>query len=170
MGERIVFDLSATTHADPNELARTAATDFARRLVERWQAALGTELLGAYLIGSVAHAGFSWRYSDVDMALGTAAGLPKRVHDRMQSDAVALSADWGSKVSLFWTNRYFSLGRFPPLDRIDYLDHALLLTEHEHVRPPRPTLEDVREYLRGAPFTSWVGPCAQLRGSRKAQA
>ena len=151
-----MFHLSATAHADHNEFARAAATDFARRLVERWQAALGTELLGAYLIGSVAHAGFSRRYSDVDMALVTAAGLPPGVHDRMQSDAIALSADWGSKVSLFWTDRYFSLGRFPPLDRIDYLDHALLLIEHEQVRPPRPTLEDVREYLRGAPFASWV--------------
>ena len=57
------------THADPDELAKTAAIDFARRLVGHWQQALGTELLGAYLIGSLAHAGFSRRYSDIDMAL-----------------------------------------------------------------------------------------------------
>ena len=45
--------------ADPDELAKSAAIEFAGRLVRRWQEALGTELLGAYLIGSLAHAGFS---------------------------------------------------------------------------------------------------------------
>jgi hypothetical protein len=44
--------VSSMTHADPEEVARTAAVDFARRLVPYRQAALGTELLGAYLIGS----------------------------------------------------------------------------------------------------------------------
>jgi len=151
-----VFRSSAIADADADELAKTAAMDFARRLVPLWQASLGTELLGAYLIGSMAHAGFSRRYSDVDMALVTGTGLPPRVHDGLQSQAIALSADWGSRVSIFWADRHFSLGRFPPLDRIDYLDHALLLMERERIRPSRPTLTDVREYLRGAPLTSWV--------------
>jgi hypothetical protein len=146
--------------ADPNELARTAAIDFARRLVPRWRKALGTELLGAYLIGSVAHAGFSWRYSDVDMALVTAAGLSPRVHGRVRSDAVALSAEWGPKVSVFWTDRHFATGRFPPLDRIDYLDHAIVLMQRERVRPVRPTLEEVRRYLHGTPFANWAD-CAR---------
>ena len=144
------------THADPDEVARTAAIEFARRLVRLWQKALGTELLGAYLIGSLAHAGFSRRYSDVDIALVTTVGLSPQALDRMRSDTVALSADWGPKVSVFWADRYFSLGRFPPLDRIDYLDHAVALTERERVRPTRPTLEEIRHYLRGAPFTDWA--------------
>ena len=149
------------THADPDEVAGTAAIEFARRLVRLWQEALGTELLGAYLIGSLAHAGFSRRYSDVDIALVTTVGLSPQALDRMRSDAVALSADWGPKVSVFWADRYFSLGRFPPLDRIDYLDHAVALTERECVRPTRPTLEEIRHYLRGA-------PCPKFRGCRKA--
>jgi hypothetical protein len=45
--------MSATTHGDPDKLARTAAIDFARRLVPNLQEALSTELLGAYLIGSL---------------------------------------------------------------------------------------------------------------------
>ena len=151
-----MFRSSATAHADPNELAKAAAIDFAHCLAPLWQVTLGTELLGAYLIGSMAHAGFSRRYSDVDMALVTATGLSPRVHDGLQSRAIALSADWGSRISIFWADRHFSLGRFPPLDRIDYLDHALLLMERERIRPTRPTLTDVREYLRGAPLTSWV--------------
>jgi hypothetical protein len=144
------------TNADPDELARTAAIQFARDLLGHWQEALGTELLGAYLIGSLAHAGFSWRYSDVDIALVTAAELTPRTLDRMRNNAVALSPDWGPKVSVFWADRHFSIGRFPPLDRIDYLDHAVVLMERECVRPARPTPEEIRQYLRGAPFTNWA--------------
>jgi hypothetical protein len=74
----------------------------------------------------------------------------------VRSEAVALSADWGPKVSVFWTDSHFSIVRFPPLDRIDYLDHAVVLMERECIRPPRPTLKDVRQYLRGAPFANWA--------------
>ena len=144
------------TQADSDEFAKTAAIDFARCLVRRWQEALGTELLGAYLIGSLAHAGFSRRYSDIDVALVTTAGLSAQALDRLRSEALALSADWGPKVSVFWTDQHFSLGRFPPLDRIDYLDHAVALMERERVQPARPTLEEIRHYLRGAPFASWA--------------
>lgn len=147
---------SSLVHTDTNEQARAAAIDFALRLVPYWQKVLGNELLGAYLIGSVAHAGFSWRYSDVDIALVTVAGLSSKAHDRIQSQAAELSADWGPRVSLFWANRYFSVGRFPPLDRIDYLDNAIILMERDCVRPNRPTLAEIQQYLRGEPFAGWV--------------
>jgi hypothetical protein len=148
--------MSTIAHPDRNELARAAATDFARHLLAHWQQVLGTDLLGAYLIGSLGHAGFSRRYSDIDIALITESGLSRQALDGLRSKAVALSADWGPKVSIFWTDRHFSLGRFPPLDRIDYLDHAVPLTERERLRPARPTLQDVRDYLRGDPFTAWA--------------
>ena len=144
------------TFADPDEVARTAAVDFARRLVPYWQTVLGTELLGVYLIGSLAHAGFSRRYSDVDMAVVTEAGLSPQALDRVRGEAAALSTDWGPKLSVFWTDRRFCLGRFFPLDRIDYLDHAVVLMERECVRPARPTLEEIQRYLRGAPFANWT--------------
>src|SRR5450755_5048572 len=99
------------THADPDELARAAAVDLVRGLVQHLQEALGTELLGAYLIGSLAHAGFNRRYSDIDMALVTTAGLSAQVLDRLRGEALVLSADWGPKVSIFWADRHFSLGR-----------------------------------------------------------
>jgi hypothetical protein len=73
------------THADPDEPARAAAIDFSRRLVLHWQKALGAELLGAYLIGSLAHAGFNRRYSDIDIALVTTAGLSPQALDRLRS-------------------------------------------------------------------------------------
>jgi predicted nucleotidyltransferase len=154
------------THTDPNEVARTAAVDFVRRLVPYWQAALGTELLGAYLIGSLAHGGFSRRYSDIDMALVTEAGLSPQALDRMRSEAAALSTDWGPKLSVFWTDRHFSCGRFPLLDRMDYLDHALMLAERECVRPERPTLEEIQRYLRGAPFANWADRARRFAASQ----
>src|SRR5262249_12521082 len=67
--------------------AEAAAVDFARHIVPFWQAALGSELLGAYLIGSLAHGGFSRRYSDVDMALVTEAGVSAQTLDRVRSKA-----------------------------------------------------------------------------------
>jgi hypothetical protein len=144
------------TNADPDDRAKTAAIAFTRRLVETWREALGTELIGAYLIGSLAHAGFSRRYSDIDIALVTDAGLPPQTLDRLRSNAIALSPDLGSKVSVFWADRNFSLGRFPPLDLVDYLDHAIALIEREPVRPTRPTLDEIRLYLCGAPFANWA--------------
>ncbi|MES5487251.1 hypothetical protein QMZ05_31285 [Bradyrhizobium sp. INPA03-11B] len=143
-------------HADHNEIAKAAALDFAHRLAPRWRMTLGNDFLGAYMIGSVAHAGFSWRYSDVDMALVTAAGISPGTLDRIRSEAVALSPDWGAKVSVFWADGSFSCGRFPPLDRVDFLDHAIPLLEYERVRPVRPGLNEIRHYLRGTPFASWV--------------
>ena len=138
---------------DPREKddsAQSAAIHFAARTVPLWQAALGSELLGAYLMGSLAHGGFSRRYSDIDIGLVTQSGLSAQTLDRVRSEAVALSADWGPKLSVFWTDRHFSVGRFPPLDRIDYLDHAAVLVEQERVRPVPPALEEIQCYLAGA--------------------
>ena len=153
------------TSVDSNEIAKTEAIDFVRRLVQHWQEALGAELLGAYLIGSLAHAGFNQRYSDIDLAIVTDAGLSQDALDGLKSEAVALSEGWGTKVSIFWADRHFSLGRFPPLDRIDYLDHAVALMEHERLRPPRPTLEEIRQYLRGPMFTTWVDRARSFAGA-----
>lgn len=144
------------TESNPDRIARAAAVDFARRLVPVWQKLLGGELIGLYLIGSLAHGGFSRRYSDVDIAAVTTAGLSPPALDALRKEAAALSPEWGAKVSLFWTDRKFSVGRFPPLDRVDYLDHAVALFERARVQPARPTLDDVRHYLRGAPFANWA--------------
>jgi hypothetical protein len=88
--------------------------------------------------------------------LVTTAGLSPQALDRVRREAVALSPDWGPKVSVFWTDRHFSIGRFPPLDCIDYLDHAVLLMECECVRPARPTVQEIQHYLRGEPFAQWA--------------
>ena len=142
-------------HRTTDDSARVAAIDFANCLVPVFHAELGPELLGIYLMGSLAHGGFSWRYSDIDIAVITEAGLSTQTLDRVRGEAVALSADFGSRLSVFWADRHFSRGRFPPLDRVDYLDHALALKEHHRVRPTRPSHEEIRCYLADAPFANW---------------
>jgi predicted nucleotidyltransferase len=144
------------TLPDPDAPARAAASEFARRFARHCEKTLGAELLGAYLIGSLAHGGFNRRYSDIDLALITPAGLSPPLLERLRADAGALSADWASRISVFWADRRFSLGRFPPLDVVDFLDHAVALIERERVRPARPTLQNVRDYLGGAPFAGWA--------------
>lgn len=139
-----------------DQAASSAAVDFARSLIANWQAALGDELLGLYLIGSLAHGGFSRRYSDVDMAVIAESSLTAETIDRVRGEAVALSPEWGPKLSVFWADRRFTIGRFPPLDRIDYIEHPVVLLERERVAPARPTLEEIRAYLRGAPFANWA--------------
>lgn len=142
--------------ASADELAASAAADFVRAVAPRWRAALGDDLLGLYLLGSLAHGGFSRRYSDIDVALVTQAGVMRETLDRLRADAAQVSAEFEGKLSFFWTDRAFSIGRFPPLDRIDYLDQAVTLFERERITPPRPTLADVRAYLSGMPFSNWI--------------
>jgi hypothetical protein len=151
--------------ASPDELVATAAREFARALAARWQTALGTELLGVYLIGSLAHGGFSRRYSDVDMAAITESGLAAEALDAMHAAAADVSPELAPKLSIFWTNRRFGVGRFPPLDRGDYLEHAVTLTERERVMPARPTLEEVRGYLAGIPFAKWAAAAQAFAAS-----
>ncbi len=136
---------------------RNSAGEFAQAMAAFWQDRLGAELLGVYLLGSLAHGGFNRRYSDIDMAVIAENGLAEDLRDGgMRDEAARLSPELASKLSLFWTDRGFSVGRFPPLDRADYLDHAVSLVERERVQPGQPTLEEVRGYLRGAPFATWA--------------
>jgi hypothetical protein len=141
---------------DLDAAARDAAMEFARRLAPAWQAVLGPEFLGLYLIGSLAHGGFSRRYSDIDAAVVTETALSPHTLESLRRQATAMSDEWGPKVSLFWTDRQFGVGRFPPLDRLDYLDRPVVLAERERVTPAPPALEEIRDYLRGAPFANWA--------------
>jgi predicted nucleotidyltransferase len=146
----------------PDVLATHAARDFAVALAARWEARLGDALLGVTLIGSLAHGGFSRRYSDIDVAVITEAGLTPAQFDAMRADAAAIPSELAAKLSIFWTDRTFSAGRFPPLDRADYLDHGVTLIERERVTPPRPGLAEVRAYLIGKPFEAWSRGAAQF--------
>jgi predicted nucleotidyltransferase len=140
---------------DLNATARTAAVKFADALASSYRAQLGQGLLGAYLIGSLAHSGFSHRYSDIDVLLVTENGLDAAELTTLRGLAAECDATLSQKLSVFWSDRSFTVGRLPPLDRADYIDHAIVLTERERVLPVRPTLKEIRAYLRGDPFANW---------------
>src|SRR5262249_6196524 len=72
------------------------------------------------------------------------------------------SLDLSTKLSVFWADETFSIGRFPPLDRIDYLDHRIPLLERRRLLPERPTLGQVRSYLSGEPLTTWRRQATRL--------
>jgi predicted nucleotidyltransferase len=139
-----------------DESSRAAAEDFTTELAALWRAQLGPSLIGVYRIGSLAHGGFSRRYSDIDVAIVGEAGLSREQLESARAAALQRSAPLGAKLSIFWSDRGFSIGRFPPLDRIDYLDHGIPLIERERVRPDRPSLDAVRAYLRGQPLESFA--------------
>jgi predicted nucleotidyltransferase len=148
-----------------NEAAESTAREFARAVCAQWQSTLGGGALGIYCIGSLAHGGFSRRYSDIDMAVIIQEPMAPAVLDALRADAAQVSAELAAKLSIFWTDRSFAVGRFPVLDRIDYLDHAVALMERERVTPQRPLLAEVRAYLAGPPFGNWCKDAARFASS-----
>jgi predicted nucleotidyltransferase len=149
-------------HNATRNSSRAAALHLAHGIADFWDRRLGKRLIGVYLIGSLAHDGFSSRYSDIDIAVIAEDSLTSEDLTRMGERASALSADQASKLSLFWADRHFSVGRFPPLDRVDLIDHGIALIEREHVRPARPTINEIRTYLGAEPLQNWSRQAAIL--------
>jgi predicted nucleotidyltransferase len=142
--------------SDSDEAVRVAAIELAKQLCQSAVGRLGNEFLGFYLLGSLAHGGFNRRYSDIDIALISEYGVDDAFLEVIKAESEAIAPDLAHRVSLFWSDCEFSKGRFPPLDRLDYLEHAVALYEVEKVVIPKPDLEEVRTYLRGAPFEQWA--------------
>jgi predicted nucleotidyltransferase len=141
---------------EANERAALAAREFVTRVARSWSDRLGPRLLGVYFIGSLAHGGFSARYSDIDVAAIVTDPLAPAELDAMREAARAQSIELAARLSIFWADRTFTVGRFPPLDRIDLIDHAVPVIERRRVRPARPSLDDIRHYLGGQPFAAWT--------------
>jgi hypothetical protein len=142
-----------------------AALAFAGRMAEAWSELLGRRMLGIYLIGSLAHGGFTGRYSDIDMAVIAEGGLKPDELDDIRACALAIAPELAPKLSMFWADRGFTMGRLPPLDRADYVDHAVPLIERERVRPARPSRAEIRDYLRGQPFAAWTNEVRRFSGA-----
>ena len=124
-----------------------------------FRAALGSRLVAGYALGSLAHGGFSPLVSDVD--LGLVLEDPLRVSDRITIHRAARALRSGGSVlharlSVFWGTSLIlqgraTGGRFPPLDRLDLLDHGRLLTGRE-VRHSLPRPGKAELLLAGAEF------------------
>jgi hypothetical protein len=138
-----------------NEECSLRTRELMRRAASLWHEGLGDRLLGVYLLGSLAHGGFSRRYSDIDVALISNDWLAPSELQGLTSQVATQFPEIMQPVPIFWADANFSLGRFPPLDRIDYLDHGVPLFQARHVVPARPDLRDVRAYLSGEPLQKW---------------
>ncbi len=135
---------------------RDAAIYLANQLCASAVRRLGNEFIGFYLLGSLAHGGFNRRYSDIDVALITENGVGEDFLEVLQVEAEVIDSALAYKVSLFWSDSEFSVGRFPPLDRLDYIEHAIALKEDKKVIAPKPDIAEIRDYLRGVPFEQWA--------------
>jgi len=159
---RDALDNAALMPSATNGPASASAIAFAHEVARLWERELADDFLGFYLIGSLAHGGFNERYSDIDVLLTAAKPLGPQVRDNVAQQATALSLALAGKLSLHWTVENFSAGRFLPLDRLDYLDHAVMLLERRRVEPLRPSRAEVRAYLAGAPFENWTQQVAHF--------
>ena len=123
--------------------------------VRAYREAFGARLLAAYALGSLAHGGFSPLVSDVD--LGLIVADPLRASDGAAVQSIAetpealharLSVFWGTPRTLAGTQ---TGGRFPPLDRLDLLQHGRLLSGTD-VRAglPQPSRDEL--LVAGAEF------------------
>jgi hypothetical protein len=133
-----------------------------------YQATLGSRLVAAYALGSLAHGGFSPLVSDVD--LGLILRDPPWMKHRLAIRAVRadgsalhqrLSVFWGTPATLAGRARG---GRFPPLDRLDLLEYGRLLAGPD-VRQgvARPGQEEL--LVAGAEFAlGYLGVAGNLPG------
>ena len=141
---------------DEDQDTREKALELTKGLAKFLDGLLGEDLLGFYLLGSLAHGGFNRRYSDIDIGLILKTSQSTFHLEELRKQAAYQAPDLANKVSIFWTDRTFSVGRFAPLDRLDYLDNSVALLEREVIRPDRPSLDDIRNYLKGSPYENWV--------------
>jgi len=130
-----------------------------RDAVSAYRATLGERFLAAYALGSLAHGGFAPLVSDIDLGLVIAdplqlgdAEMVRSVADAVKtSDAMLaerLSVFWGTPASLRGQR---DGGRFPPLDRLDLIDHGRLLEGVDDRRElPRPDADEL--LISGARF------------------
>lgn len=136
--------------------ASSAGLDVAQAAVDRAAARIGDRLRAAYVIGSLAHGGFSALVSDVDVAVVLEDPLHPGDGDviaELVRDAAAGDDPLGRRLSVFWgslgtVNGREPGGRFPPLDRLDLALHGRLLAGRD-VRPIE-SLPTADALVRGA--------------------
>ena len=137
-----------------------------------YQAALGSRLVAAYALGSLAHGGFSPLVSDVDLGLILRDPLWLKHRLTIRTVARAVRADGSAlhrRLSVFWGTPATLAGRarggrFPPLDRLDLLEYGRLLAGQDarHV-VARPGQEEL--LVAGAEFAlGYLGAARSLSG------
>jgi hypothetical protein len=144
--------------------AHSDIANYVARVADYFNAALGSALVEAYKLGSLAHGGFSNVYSDIDVGLLLNSGQPPERISELIAEAKLLDGEYGKKLSVFWGNPEFRWGRLPNLDRLDLLDHGVpLLTGHKP-KFSRPTKSEIRDELLRSIEKSWKPRLPELNG------
>lgn len=135
-------------------MSRNSCVELAKLVAENLVHAARDRLHGVYLIGSLAHGGFSQRYSDVDVAVVFKRADP--ADEKIIESAKRVTHPEMQRLSIFWSTPDFAIGRFPVLDQIDFHDHRKPLFENAAVNTRRPSREEARRYLEGHPLEYWA--------------
>lgn len=134
-------------------------SEFVDQAVQQLRAAFDGSLLSVVQLGSLAHGGFSERFSDIDLAVILSAPVADSVVETASQQLAALEpAALAKRVSLFWTVPDFSWGRMRPVDQVDLHDNGQVLWGQDlNALAPRPSLEAVRSDMQLHSLPYWAG-------------
>ena len=108
--------------------------------------------VSVYIMGSLARGGFSEVASDIDLGIilnGSLDGAEEKIKD-IVSYAKIKFPSVSNNISIFWgsiesINGMIQAGRYPPFDRLDLINHALLLSGQDNrkklLKPTKKELE-----------------------------
>jgi len=128
---------------------------FVISVVQFFAVNLGSRLVEAYKLGSLAHGGFSDIYSDIDVGLVLNCHEPPLGMSELIAGAKALHPEYGKKLSMFWTNPEFDWGRLPVIDRLDLLDHGVPLLHGIKPSLRRPSKDEIHQEQLQSIERSW---------------
>jgi hypothetical protein len=135
---------------------------YVHRVAEHFESQLGTSLVEAYQLGSLAHGGFSKIYSDIDVGLLLSCTEPPAAMPALIAEAKSLHPEYGKKLSIFWGNPEFSWGRLPVIDRLDLLDHGVPLLHGVKPSFRRPTKDEIHQEQIQSIERSWKSRLPEL--------
>ena len=135
---------------------------YVHRVAEHFESQLGTSLVEAYQLGSLAHGGFSNIYSDVDVGLLLSSREPPARMNDFIAAAKSLHPEHGKKLSIFWGNPDFNWGRLPVIDRLDLLDHGVPLLHGVEPSFRRPTKDEIHQEQLQSIERSWKSRLPEL--------
>lgn len=117
------------------------------------QDAFGVRCASVYIMGSLARGGFSEVASDIDIGIIIGGKLEEddqSIVEEIQYKVIKKYSNVNNNISIFWgtiesINGLVDAGRYPPFDRLDLIDHALLLSgadvRDQLIKPPKKELE-----------------------------
>jgi len=136
--------------------------DYVARVAEHFKSQLGTSLVEAYKLGSLAHGGFSKIYSDIDVGLLLSCTEPSAAMPAIIAEAKTLDTEYGKKLSIFWGNPEFTWGRLPVIDRLDLVDHGVPLLRGVKPTFHRPTKDEIHQEQIQSIERSWKSRLPEL--------